>query len=149
MIKVHLFKTGAVLLGLLAAGVLGACDKVYEARLSVMVPASSSQTAKSVASALLSDLKSRFALRCGPPETWTAPASSAEPPEVRHECTERKRYTRMAVITSGQAISVDIHKIGGADEPETFRALRLAVQQYLEQALPGATVAVEFPVEPR
>lgn len=125
---------------------LAACDKSYEAHLSVTVPSNATQSAESVATDLLSHLRSRFDLRCDSPETWkTPPSSSPEASEVHRACSVRNDYTQIEIVTAGNHLTVEIDKISGANEPETFRALRLATQEHLERAVPGARVSVEFP----
>jgi hypothetical protein len=118
---------------------------MYEAHLSVAVPPGSAQSAESVAGNLVSHLSSRFALRCEQPEVWAPPAPSSETSEVHRECSARDDYTQITIVTAGNHLTVDIEKIGGIHEPETFRAVRLAAQEYLQRAVPGAGVSVEYP----
>lgn len=134
----------ASLLSLVALA-LTACDKMYEAHLSVSVPPSAGQSAESVAGNLVSHLSSRFALRCERPEVWAPPAPSTETSEVHRECSARADYTQITIVTAGNQLTVDVEKIGGVQEPETFRAVRLAAQEYLQRSVPGAGVSVEYP----
>jgi hypothetical protein len=117
-----------------------ACDKDYEAQLSVVVPATGTANADSLAADLLSHLSKRFPLKCEEHEAWAGSQGSLELSEVHRKCTDRSSYTYIEVVTSGNDLSIAINKIGGAREPQRFREIRLAAESYLKQAVPGATV---------
>lgn len=127
----------------LAALATLACDKQYETRFSVALPATGAPKADQAAEELLSHLSKQFTLRCDKPETWTVPPNSSEKPEVHRECTNLSDYTHIKMVTSGDELTVEIDKLGGFEEPEGFREVRLAIQNYLKQAVPGATVTIE------
>jgi len=117
-----------------------ACDKSYEVQLSVLVPASGTANADSLAADLLSHLSKRFPLKCEEHEKRAGSQGSLELSEMHRKCTDRSSYTYIEVITSGNELAVEINKIGGAREPARFREIRLASESYLKQAVPGVTV---------
>ena len=126
---------------------LAACDKVYEAHVSVTLPSDAAKNAENVATDLVSHLDSRFDLRCGPPRTCdTSTPSSPCVPELRRYCNPRHASTSIQIVTTGSELTVDISQISGSKEPETFRALRLATEEHLRQSVPEAMVSVEYPV---
>ena len=117
-----------------------ACDKSYQAQLSVVVPTTRAANADSLAADLVSHLSKRFPLKCEEHEAWAGSQGSLEGAEMHRDCTDTSSYTYIEVITSGNELSVKINKIGGAREPERFREIRLAFESYPKQAVPGVTV---------
>ena len=117
-----------------------ACDKEYQAQLSVVVPATGTANADSLATDLVSHLSKRFPLKCEEHEEWAGSQGSLEIAEMHRDCTDTSSYTYIEVIASGNELSVKINKIGGAREPEGFREIRSAAESYLKQAVPGASV---------
>lgn len=130
----------------LAVLTLAACDKMYEAHVSVTLSTNATRSAESVAEDLISHLGARFDVHCDPPRACEdSTPSSPCAPEVQRDCSSREDNTAIQIVTTGNQLTVDLSRIAGLNEPKTFRALRLATEEHLRQSVPEAIISVEYP----
>src|SRR4051794_19448490 len=97
-------------LPLVAALLLSACDKPYEARFTLTFSTPGDRTPALVAEQLVSDLKTHQSVRCDAPESRSNSPASALVSETRYHCLEPSG-TDIGIVAGRSELVVHLNEL--------------------------------------
>jgi len=132
-----------LLLAVLLSTTIGACDKLYCAKITGTLPKTSSKPGYELANNLLTSLATPFHLQCSPDHFIEIP-SPGYMIQTAH-CFRQQDNNSVEVAFNGSEITVVVERLGMLAEPEDFRSLREALATELHQTFSSDRVHSEYP----
>lgn len=145
-------RRGRAVFAAMSLTVLGACDKVYFARMDIGAPLAARGSAssltpaehdKAVASfmAAAADLR----LQCEPTAYSIIMDSYSTPPYRLTACRKKDQYTQVQLADSPTHVAIEVHQIAGLSEPPFFQECRSHISDQMRAAFPAERVTTRYP----